>query len=206
MSIPVHRLSTPPTIQAKPVGKMLNGWLPGTIINYVYDEDNKYLAIDHASACAQRYPKLDGVGGFVINGSYELKNGFDFRFPNDNEKSGRWTPDEMVQLTKSEENKELSFDDQHLLAKCGKDLTTVVFEGGCFKLYTFEKYDNEYINSNGTSGGQIDWKAQIGQLFGCSPRSLFTTIQNNVCLYPMEYRIGGIFKDELGEFIYMVRK
>lgn len=206
MSIPIYRLSSPPTIQAKPSGRMLNGWLPGTIINYVYDEDGKYLAIDHAAACSERVPDLDGVGGFVINGSYELKQGFDFRFPNDNEKSGYWTPDEMVLLTKSEENKELTFDNNGLLDKCGKDLTTVVFEGGCFKLYTFEKYDNEYINSNGQSGGEINWKAYIGQLFGCSPRSLFTSLDNNVCMSPMEYRLGGIFKDELGEFLYMVRK
>ena len=206
MSSPIYKLRDTSTIQAKPTGQLLKGWLPGTIVNYVYDKENKYLAIDKASACMTKNPDLIGVGGFLPNGSYELKSNFDFRYPNNNEKTGYWTPDEVVNLAKSEENKTLIFDNQHLLDKSGKGLTTVIFESGCFKLYVYEKYDNDYLNSNGQQGNQIDWKSQIGQLFGCSPRSLFTSLDNNVCKSAMQYRLGGVFKDELGEYLYMIRK
>jgi hypothetical protein len=52
---------------------------------------------------ATKFPQKSSNGGlFTINGSYELKSGFDRRFANQNEPTGLWTPDEMVQLSKNE--------------------------------------------------------------------------------------------------------
>jgi len=199
MSKPVFKITDSAKVPAVPSGDLLYGWIPGTIVNFVKGTDKKSLTVDKA----HKFTNKQGVGGFLINGSYSLKGSFPFAFANNNERSGKWTPDEMVQLSKSEENIELVYDE--LLSSQGKGLTTVNYDGGCFKVYTFEKYDNAYINSNGQSGNVINWDNHIGELCGCSPRSLFTTIDNNVLVSPIEYRIGGKFKDEQGEYIYIVR-
>lgn len=206
MSIPVFKMRDGVSLSARPMGQMLKGWLPGTIVNFVQleDQDGKYLGVDWAS----KQPNAVGAGGFTINGSYEFKNNFDFRFANDNEPSGFWTPDQMIKYTKSEQNYTLQFDvENHQLSKMGKDITTINFDGGVFRIYTFEKYDNEYIESNGKRGKEIDWKSKVGTLLGCSSRSLFTTEENNVLSEIYEYRIGGIYKDENGkQYIYAVRR
>lgn len=206
MSLPVFRLRDGTTLPCKPIGQMRKGWIPGTLINYIQleDDNGKYLGCDWAT----KQPDVGGIGGFTINGSYELKNGFDFRFANNNESSGMWTPDEGIIFSKSEENYTLEFEKiNHQLQKEGKDTTTINYEGGCFRIYTFEKYDNEYITSNGVKGGEIDWKSKVGTLLACSVRSLFTTEENNVLTELLEYRIGGFYKDEHGkEYIYAVRR
>ena len=202
MSKPVFKLCVGNTLPAIPDGDLLKGWLPGTIVNFVYSTENKYPHICLASAMTD----VCGVGGFLINGSAEFLNGFDRMFANDNESSGLWTPDEMVQLAKPDENTVQTFDSNSQLEKLGKGLVAVNFDGGLFKFYVYEKYDNDYIESNGETGGEIDWQSKIGTLFGCSPRSLFTSIDNNVCVEPMEYRVGGIFSDENGKYILAVRR
>ena len=98
MSIPVFRLREGMVLPVTPKGKMLNGWLPGTVVNFV-PSNNGTLEVDWAS----ENPNNIGCGGFTINGSYDLLNGFDFRFANQNEESGFWTPDERVRYAKGEE-------------------------------------------------------------------------------------------------------
>ncbi len=203
MSIPVFKLREGMVIPVKPKGKMLNGWLPGTIVNFVQSDSND-LCVDWAS----EYPNNVGICGFTINGSYDLLDNFDFRFANQNEKSGFWTADEVVKYAMSEENYALDFDNVNKqLTRQGKDLCSIVYEGGCFRIYTFERYDNEYIVSNGASGGEIDWKAKTGKLLGVSPRSLFTSDDNNVIDELLEYRVGNFCQDEYGKwYIYAVRR
>jgi hypothetical protein len=88
----------------------------------------------------------------------------------------------------------------------GKDLTTINFDGGIYRVYTFEKYDNEYLNSNGEKGKEINWEEHVGELCGCSPRSLFTTLDNNVLNNPCEYRIAGVYRDDNNKkYIWIVR-
>lgn len=202
MSIPIMRLRQGATLPVKPTGDMLKGWLPGTLVNFVQGKDGHYLTVDLAINIKNK----KGCGGFTVNGSYNLKNNFDFRFANDNQK-GFWTPDQNVYLSKSEQNYGFQIDSSKKTFIQGKDLTTINFDGGVFRIYTYQKYDNEYIQSNGQRGGQINWKNHVGQLFGCSCRSLFTTLQNNVLDQPCEYRIGGIYEDQFGKtYIVGVRR
>lgn len=195
MSIPIMRLRDGATLPVKPSGDMLKGWLPGTLVNYVQGKDGHYLTVDLASNMRDK----KGCGGFTVNGSYSLRNNFDFRFANDNQKNGIWTSDQNVYLSKSEQNFDFQVDSSKKTFIQGKDLTTINFDGGVFRIYTYQKYDNEYIQSNGQKGGVIDWQSHIGQLFGCSCRSLFTTLQNNVLDQPYEYRIGGVYEDQNGK-------
>lgn len=142
-----------------------------------------------------------------MNGSYHFLPGFDNRFPNQNEPSGFWTPDETIQYTKGEENYGIEFDHAGLVSRIGKDITTVNFDGGCFRIYTFERYDNEYLESNGASGGEINWKEHIGETLGTSPRSLFTSLDNNIIDEVPAYRVGNYAQDENGNwFIFIVRR
>jgi len=188
----------------RPRGELLKGWLPGTIVNFIPSDDNRFLNCDIAA----KYPHKASNGGmFTMNGSYFFKSGFDRRFANQNEPTGFWTPDEMVQLAKGEENLDLDFDSMGLVSRLGKDLTTVNFDGGCFRVYTFERYDNEFLESNGASGGEIDWREHVGETLGTSPRSLFTTLQNNVIDEVPSYRVGNYARDDNGKwFILIVRR
>ncbi|MBR4316158.1 MAG: hypothetical protein IKP65_04220 [Alphaproteobacteria bacterium] len=112
---------------------------------------------------AANYPDRASNGGmFTMIGSYEFKSSFDRRFANQNEPDGLWTPDETLQLAKNENNRELEFDENMQLSKIGKDIVTVNYDGGCFRVYTFERFDNEYIESNGSKGKEINWKEHIG--------------------------------------------
>lgn len=204
MSIPVFRLKQGGVLPLVPTGDLLKGWLPGTIVNFVPSDSSRYMCIDLAT----KYPHKSSNGGlFTMNGSYEFQSGFDRRFPNLNEPSGLWTPDEMIQWTKNEENRVIEFDENHQLSKFGKNITTVNFDGGCFRLYTFERYDNAYITSNGASGSEINWRDHIGETLGTSVRSLFTTLQNNVIDELPSYRVGNYAQDENGKwFILIVRR
>ena len=204
MSIPVFRAKEGSVLPLRPRGEMLKGWLPGTVVNFIPSDDGRFMDMDLAA----KYPHKASNGGlFTINGSYDLLSGFDRRFANINEPTGFWTPDEMVQYTKGEENLALEFDRQGLLARLGKDLTTVNYDGGCFRVYTFEQYDNEYLESGGASGGEINWREHIGETLGTSPRSLFTTLQNNVIDEVPAYRVGNYARDENGKwFIFIVRR
>lgn len=195
MSRAVFRIHDGATIPAIPSGNLLNGWIAGTVVNFVYNTEGKYVYVDWAA----KFPNKVGAGGFLINGSYILKSSFDFKFANDNEPSGLWTPDETLQYTKGEENLSLEFDNKKQLSVLGKGITSVNFDGGCFKIYTFEKYDEEYLQSNGASGREIDWNAHIGELLGVSSRSLFTTFENSVLDEPYEYRIAGYYQDDIGK-------
>lgn len=204
MSIPCFKCVQGSVLPVRPRGELLKGWLPGTIVNFIPSDDGKYLDVDVAA----KYPNKSSNGGcFTLNGSYELLPGFDRRFPNQNEKSGLWTPDEHIQLTKNEQNKILEFDEYHQLSKMGEDITTVNFDGGCYRIYTFERFDNKYIESNGRIGGEINWKEHIGENLGTSPRSLFTSLDNNVIDELPSYRVGNYTQDENGKwFIFIVRR
>ena len=204
MSLPIYRLKQGDTVQVIPTGDMLNGWIPGTIVNFVQSENKlgTYLSVQLAS----KSKKLKESCGFTLNGSCQLNNMFDYRFANDNEKSGRWTPDQNLAYTKSEQNYTLQFDENKQLSRSGNGITTINFDGGIFGIYTFEKYDNEYIESNGEKGKEIIWEDHVGELCGCSPRSLFTTLDNNVLKNPCEYRIGGVYYDQNNKkYIWIVR-
>lgn len=202
--MPVFKCVEGSVLPVRPRGELLKGWLPGTIVNFVPSDDGRYMDVDVAT----KYPHKASNGGlFTLNGSYELRPGFDRRFANQNETSGMWTPDECIQFTKNEENKILEFDENHQVSKFGEDITTVNFDGGCYRIYTFEKYDNEYLESNGARGGEIDWKSRIGENLGTSPRSLFTTLDNNVIDELPSYRIGNYAQDENGKwFVFIVRR
>lgn len=204
MSIPVFKCVQGSVLPVRPRGELLKGWLPGTIVNFVLSDDGRYMDVD----VAVKFPHKSSNGGcFTLNGSYELRADFDRRFANQNEISGMWTPDEHIQLTKNEENKILEFDENHQLSKMGQDITTVNFDGGCYRIYTFERYDNLYLETNGEQGGEIDWKTHIGENLGTSPRSLFTTLDNNVVDEVPSYRIGNYAQDENGKwFIFIVRR
>ena len=202
--MPVFKCVEGSVLPVRPRGELLKGWLPGTIVNFVPSDDGRYMDVDVAT----KYPHKASNGGlFTLNGSYELRPGFDRRFANQNETSGMWTPDECIQFTTNEENKILEFDENHQVSKFGEDITTVNFDGGCYRIYTFEKYDNEYLESNGARGGEIDWKSRIGENLGTSPRSLFTTLDNNVIDELPSYRIGNYAQDENGKwFVFIVRR
>lgn len=204
MSIPVFRYKQGSVLPLRPRGDLLKGWLPGTAVNFIPSDDNKFMNIDLAS----KYPHKASNGGlFTLNGSYQFRSGFDRRFANDNEPSGLWTPDEYVQLTKSDQNWAIQFDQNKQLSKIGRDITTVNFDGGCFKIYTFEKYDNDFLTSDGHSGGQINWREHVGQTLGISVRSLFTTLDNNVVDEVPSYRIGTYAKDQNDKwFVLIVRR
>lgn len=204
MSIPVFKCVEGSVLPMRPRGQLLKGWLPGTIVNFVPSDDGRYMDVDVAT----KFPHKSSNGGlFTLNGSYELREGFDRRFANQNEPSGLWTADERIQFTKNEQNKILEFDENHQLSKMGEDITTVNFDGGCYKLYTFERYDNLYLETNGEQGGEIDWKSHVGENLGTSPRSLFTTLDNNVVDEVPSYRIGNYAQDENGKwFIFIVRR
>ena len=206
MSIPIQRITVGATLPIKPVGEMLKGWLPGTIVNFYPDTDirnNKYLCADWAS----KFPNNVGAGGFTMNGSLRLNNNFNFKYANDNEPNGLWSADEQIQFTKGEENLALEFDSNKQLSYMGKNITTINFDGGVFKIYTFEKYDEDYLSSDGASGDIVDWESNIGKLMGISSRSLFTTDENSVISEPYEYRVGGVFTDENGKkYVVGVRR
>ena len=204
MSIPVFKQVVGSTLPMRPRGGMLKGWLPGTIVNFVNSQDGNFLDVDLAS----NFPHKSSNGGlFTLNGSYELSSQFDRRFANNNESSGFWTPDEYIQYTKNEQNNLIQFDNSHQLQKIGKDITTVNFDGGCFRIYTFQKYDNEYLESNGASGGEINWNQHVGETVGTSPRSLFTSLDNNVIDEVPSYRVGKYSRDENGkQYILIVRR
>ena len=204
MSIPVFRAKEGSVLPLRPRGELLKGWLPGTVVNFIPSDDGHFMDCDVAA----KYPHRSSNGGmFTINGSYFLKTGFDRRFANQNEPTGLWTPDEMIQWTKGDENFGIDFDMNGLVNRIGKDITTVNFDGGCFRVYTFERYDNEYLESNGASGGEINWRDHIGETLGTSPRSLFTTLQNNVIDDVPAYRVGNYAQDENGKwFIFIVRR
>lgn len=203
MSKPVFRISNGITLNAKVSGQLLNGWLAGTLVNIVNGYDNKYITIDVATVKKD----VQGVFGFTLNGSLNLRNDFDYKFPNNNEKGKFWTSDESMYLSKFEENKVLNFDKKdHQLTEMGNGVVTINYDGGCFKIYTYEKYDETYLSSNGQSGKEIDWESHIGESLGCSSRNLFTTLDNNVLDAPLCYRLGGIFTEENGEkYILIIR-
>lgn len=203
MSKPVFRISNGVTLNAQVSGKLLNGWLAGTLVNIVNGYDNKYITIDVATVKKD----VQGVFGFTLNGSLNLRNEFDYKFPNNNERGKFWTSDESMYLSKFEENKVLNFDKKdHQLTEMGNGIVTINYDGGCFKIYTYEKYDETYLSSNGQSGKEIDWESHIGESLGCSSRSLFTTLDNNVLKTPLCYRLGGIFSDENGEKYILIIK
>lgn len=204
MSIPVFKQVEGSLLPMRPRGDMLKGWLPGTIVNFIPSDDGKYLDVDLAT----KHPHKASNGGlFTLNGSYELSNKFDRRFANQNEPTGLWTPDEYIQYTKNEENMALEFDDMHQLSKMGKDITTVNFDGGCYKIYTFERYDNLYLETNGREGSEINWRQCVGETLGTSPRSLFTSLDNNVVDEVPSYRVGNYTQDENGKwYILIVRR
>ena len=204
MSIPVFRAKEGSVLPLRPRGELLKGWLPGTIVNFIPSDDGRFIDCDVAA----KYPHKASNGGmFTMNGSYDLGPGFDRRFANQNEPSGFWTPDEMIQYSKGEENFGIQFDRAGLVSKLGKDITTVNFDGGCFRVYTFERYDNEYLESEGASGGEINWRDHIGETLGTSPRSLFTSLDNNVIDEVPAYRVGNYAQDENGKwFIFIVRR
>lgn len=204
MSIPVFKHVEGSLLPMRPRGDMLKGWLPGTLVNFIPSKDGKFLDVD----LAVKYPSKSSNGGlFTLNGSYELSPEFDRRFANQNEASGMWTPDEYIQYTKNEENKALEFDNANQLDKIGKDITTVNFDGGCYRIYTFEKYDNKYLETNGREGGEIDWHSHVGETLGTSPRSLFTSLDNNVVDELPSYRVGSYAQDENGKwYVLIVRR
>lgn len=204
MSLPVFKAKQGAVLPLRPRGQLLKGWLPGTIVNFIPSEDDKYMDID----LAVKYPHKSSNGGlFTMNGSYELTSLFDRRFANQNEPTGLWTPDETIQLTKSEQNFDIQFDNNLQLSKLGKDLTTVNYDGGCFRLYVFERYDNEFLQSNGQRGGEINWHEHVGQTLGTSPRSLFTTLDNNVVDDRPSYRVGNYGIDQNGKhYLFIVRR
>jgi hypothetical protein len=202
MSKAVIRICDGQNIVCKVSGELLKGWLPGTIVQAVKGKDKKYITIDVAS----KAPNKRGVLGFVMNGSYSLKSGFDIFYPNQNEKGEVWTADENVKLAKSDENDVLNFDNQDkMLSEMGKGFVSVSYDGGCFKVYTFERYSNKYIETNGLEGKEIKWEDHIGELIGCSSRNLFTTLDNNIVDEPLNYRIAGVFNDENGKYILITR-
>ena len=202
MSKPVFRISNGVTLNAKVSGQLLNGWLAGTLVNIV-NGDDKYVTIDVATV----KKNVQGAFGFTLNGSLNLRNDFDYKFPNNNEKGRFWTSDESMYLSKFEENKVLNFDKKdHQLTEMGNGVVTINYDGGCFKIYTYEKYDETYLSSNGQSGKEIDWESHVGESLGCSSRNLFTTLDNNVLDTPLCYRLGGIFTEENGEkYILIIR-
>ena len=204
MSLPVFKAKQGSVLPLRPRGQLLKGWLPGTIVNFIPSEDDKYMDID----LAVKYPHKSSNGGlFTMNGSYELTSLFDRRFANQNEPTGLWTPDETIQLTKSEQNFDIQFDNNLQLSKLGKDLTTVNYDGGCFRLYVFERYDNEFLQSNGQRGREINWHEHVGQTLGTSPRSLFTTLDNNVVDDRPSYRVGNYGIDQNGKhYLFIVRR
>lgn len=204
MSIPVFRAKEGGVLPVRPRGELLKGWLPGTIVNFIPSDDNHFMDCD----VAIKYPHKSSNGGmFTMNGSYSFRTGFDRRFANQNEPSGLWTPDERIQWTKSEENFGIEFDGMGLVSGIGKDITTVNFDGGAFRIYTFERYDNDYLESEGTIGGEINWREHVGETLGTSPRSLFTTLDNNVIDDLPAYRVGNYAQDENGKwFVLMVRR
>lgn len=205
MSIPVFKQSQGSLLPMRPRGEMLKrGWIPGTIVNFIPSQDGKFLNVDLATSQPN---KASNGGLFTLNGSYELTEHFDRRFANQNEPSGFWTPDEYIQYTKNEENQLLQFDELHQLEKMGKDITTINFDGGCYKIYTFQRYDNKYLESNGKEGGQINWYEHVGETLGTSPRSLFTSLDNNVVDELPSYRVGNYAKDEDGRwYVLIVRR
>ena len=90
MSLPVFKVKEGSVLPLRPRGELLKGWLPGTIVNFIPSQDDKYMDID----LAVKYPHKSSNGGlFTMNGSYELTSLFDRRFANQNEPTGLWTPD-----------------------------------------------------------------------------------------------------------------
>ena len=204
MSLPIFRAKQGSLLPVRPRGQLLKGWLPGTVVNFIPSDDYRYMDVDVAA----KYPNKASNGGmFTMNGSYEFKSTFDRRFANQNEPDGLWTPDERLQLVKNENNYEIEFDNNMQLSKYGKDIVTVNYEGGCFRVYTFERFDNEYIESNGHKGKEINWKEHIGETLGTSPRSLFTSLDNNIIHEVPAYRVGNFAQDQNGKwFIFIVRR
>lgn len=204
MSIPVFRAKEGSTLPVRPRGELLKGWLPGTIVNFIPSDDNHFMDCDVAA----KYPHKSSNGGmFTMNGSYDFRAGFDRRFANQNEPSGFWTPDERIQWAKNEENFGIEFDRMGLVSGIGKDITTVNFDGGVFRLYTFERYDNDYLELEGANGGEINWQEHVGETLGTSPRSLFTTLGNNIIDEVPAYRVGNYAQDDDGKwFVLIVRR
>jgi len=191
-------------INAEPVGELnQTGWLPGTFVKFS-NEEVKFSP--GALVTIEKCDNRDWAVGFLCNGTMELTGNFDYSFPNDNEPKGFWTKDESKNFMDIDGYAGLQLDSNKQLSKMGTGIVNVMLnDTGVHKFYVYEKYDKEYRDSDGISGGEIDWSKRKG--YPClyvSNRGLITYEKEHVDSQPITFVVGAQGKDDDGEYLLIV--
>ena len=205
MSSPCAKMVEGASIHCEPQGTLKQyGWLPGTWVKWV---NVVRVFTKGAVASADICSNTDFPFGFITVGSQTLKNGFDNKYANENEKYGLWTSDETVQFTSKYHNEDIQFDSNHQLSMLGTGiLTAVINHEGVFKFYVYEKYNKAYRDTAGSGGGVLDWESAIGvyNVLHISDRGLLTCEKENVNSYDIPRAVADVGTDEVGKFIVTV--
>lgn len=192
------------TINGEPTGTIKsNGWLPGTWVKYVAGLPKTYKnSFTMVDIC--RYG--DFPSGFIATGSQDLKGGFDYSYGNGNEKTGRWTADESVQLLGKEHNFSMTFDKDSQLATLGTGSITINGNHeGTYKFYVYEKYNLQWRATGGALGSLLDWHSAVNKnSLYVSNRGILTCEKEDADSIPVARIVADIESDEFGAFILTI--
>jgi len=191
-------------VSCEPIGILKSqGWLPGTWVKF---STTKPSFTPGALATCVKCGNTDWTVGFLKIGSMFLSSSFDDKYPNDNDIS-TWKADEGVQLARANANADVLFDNNHQLSRMGSGIVKLVINNtGVHKFYVYEKYDKEYRDTNGASGGVLDYEATIGgepSLY-VSNRGLLTCEKEDVGSLKVAYILCSVETDESGKFLVIV--
>ena len=205
MSIACAKLVDGSSIHCEPTGLLKQyGWLPGTWIKWV---GATRTFTRGAVASCDRCGLTDFPFGFIVSGSDVLKNGFDVKYANDNDKDNIWTADAGQLLFGKNHNVDFELDNQKQLSKIGTGIIAVnINHEGVFKFYVYEKYNKTYRASSGGAGGLLNWAVTVGATspLYVSSRGLLTCEKENVNSIAISRAVADIGTDDVGDFILTV--
>lgn len=205
MSMACAKLVPGDALHCEPTGLLKQyGWLPGTWVKYV---NAVRTFTKNAVASCERCGNTDFGCAFIPVGSSFLNNGFDSKFPNDNEYNGFWTADQTSQLIARNSNAEIGFDSNRQLSKLGTGICAAeITNTGAFKFYVYEKYNLAYRASDGVAGSTLNWTNYVGTFNALyiSSRGLMTCEKEDPNSIVIPYIICDIGEDEVGKYINIV--
>ena len=188
-------------LSCEPVGNMVTtGFLPGTFVRFMPNEPKRSPG---AVATIDRCGSHEWAVGFTMTGSQHLNHNFNFKYANDNEKTGLWTTDESTQLIPSDANSEVSFDENNQLSRMGSGIVTVnLNDTGIHRFYVWEKFNKAYRDSDGALGGALDYTQRPGypSLY-VSDRGLLTIEKEYVGSQPITFVLASQGEDNDGKFL-----